>query len=150
LTFYNTYAIILNMSEQLARSTPAELNERLARKAEESPTLGKILRGEVPMKPLQTGHNFDHQGGELGTWHTYEVTIPGAKPDGSDWETYLSRWERLPLVTQGYNKPAGPRVNILTGEGQMPLSQDPEVIEAVVGEMYRQGDLFRAAENQVG
>jgi hypothetical protein len=136
------------MSEQLSPVRPA-LNERLARKAEGSPSLGKILRGEVPMIPLDTGHGFDYQGGELGRWRTCAVTIPDGKPDGSNWETHLSRWERLPLATQGYNRPAGPRVTILTGEGQIPLSHDPEVIGAVVDEMYRQEDLFRAGENQV-
>ncbi|HSX06444.1 MAG TPA: hypothetical protein VLG92_01860 [Candidatus Saccharimonadia bacterium] len=134
------------MREYLPGAARPELSERLARKADESPTLGKILRGEVPMRLLPTGHDFDYQGGELGRWRTYEVTVPGAKPDGSGWETYMSRWERLPLATTGYNRPAGPRVTILTGEGQMPLSDDPEVIEAVVGEMYRQEDLLRAAE----
>jgi hypothetical protein len=131
------------MSEQLPTSYAPELSESLARKAEESPTLGKILRGETRMKPLPTGESFDSYDGQLGRWYTYEVTIPGARPDGSDWETYLSRWERLPLGTAPYQQPAAPRLTILTGEGQMPFSQDPEIVHAVVGEMRRQEDLSR-------
>ena len=127
-----------DMSERVIAAYTPDLSESLARKAEESPTLGKILRGEVPMRPLDTGHSFDSRDGQLGRWRTYEVTIPSARPDGSDWETYLSRWERLPLTPRPYQQLAQPRVNILTGEGQMPLSHDPEVVDAVVNEMYRQ------------
>lgn len=134
------------MSEQIVPEYVPELSEHVAQAAAESPTLGKILYGQVPMRPLDTGHSFDYQEGQLGQWRTYEVTIPGARPDGSDWPTYLSRWERLPLVTAPYQRPAAERVTILTGQGQMPFAQDPEVVKAVTREMRRQENLFRAQE----
>ncbi len=135
------------MSERLATAYIPDLSESLARKAEEWPTLGKILRGEVSMRPLPTSSSIDSQGGHLGRWDLYEVTIPGAGPDSSDWETYLSHWKPLPLSPDLYQQPARPRVTILTGEGQLPLSHDPEIIDAVVNEMYRQKDLHEEPEN---
>jgi hypothetical protein len=119
------------------RSEQDEVAERLRRKAEESPTLGALLDGRFEARRISDdssvqGLDADPYTGQLGRWTCYETTIEGVRPDGSGWGTYMSVWRRLPLEASAYGSKAKTKLHILTGDGDVPFSDDPEVTQAVI------------------
>lgn len=111
-----------------------------AEKADELPALERILRGEATIRPQGEDLMTRPDDGVLCRVYTFEITIPEAKPDGSDWVTSLSYWAPSPADSNDewwQDKPSD-TLTILTGHGDIRFLRDPEVITAILDEISRQ------------
>lgn len=106
----------------------------------QSPTFRNIVEGRAKITHAGGFVQSRTVGGRdfIGTSHQYEVTLP--KPDKPEetWTTYLTRWDPAPLEPKPFERRPEPQLFITTGQGEMPFSNDPEVVNKVFDEISRQ------------
>ncbi|HSH17860.1 MAG TPA: hypothetical protein VK978_00600 [Candidatus Saccharimonadales bacterium] len=134
------------MTESLSSSSHSvenPISDHLARKAAESPSLGMIINCQAQFVPLEDNQYVPKDKYDFpGYSSTYEVTFPGYRQDGSDWRTWMTHWQPR-TAYEGYRRAPAETLTILTGEGDMTYSDDPEVVSAVAAEARRQEDELR-------
>jgi len=78
-----------------------------------------------------------------GTVYSYWLEVPSLAKPGETWVTELSVWfpaARYPLFDEKLNRKPEMQIDILTGQGQMPLSSSQDTLKRVYEEIRRQTD----------
>jgi hypothetical protein len=123
------------MKEFERQQTPG-LDQRRA------PSVEYILSGQAKFTYVGETGGFlqDREIGERtwpGSSHQYTVDLPRAGRNDT-WTTYFTVWSRLPLNYGDWVKPPGNQLFMTTGQGEMRFSDDPDVVNDVINEIYRQ------------
>jgi hypothetical protein len=78
-----------------------------------------------------------------GTVYSYWLEVPSLAKPGETWKTELSVWfpaAYYPLFDEKLNRKQEMQIDILTGQGQMPLSSSQDTLKRVYAEIRRQTD----------
>lgn len=111
---------------------------------EGSPTLKAILSGQAPMKFLSKFSQDRTIGGKV--WHGenygYNIDLPHPTKPGKKWLTTLTVWhpDARSMQSKGQRDEELPetQLTILTGHGEMEMTDNKEVRDLILKEISRQ------------
>lgn len=111
---------------------------------EGSPTLKAILSGQAPMKFLSKFLQDRTVGRKV--WHGenygYEIELPHPTKPGEKWLTTLTVWHpdsrEMQSKEQRWDEMPQAQLTILTGRGEMEMTENKEVQDLILKEISRQ------------
>ncbi len=125
--------------------TPSK--EQMPQWAETGPlsTVGAILTGKSQIKYLSSHmETREVQFREYpGNVHSYELIVPHLTKAGEKWITEIGVWfpaAHVPEFNERVDRKPEMQIDILTGQGHMALTKNPETMRNIYEEIRRQTD----------
>ena len=114
-------------------------------RAETPSTVETILQGGAGIKFLSDHLETREVGFKpfQGRVYSYEIDVPHLTNPGERWVTELGVWfpaSHYPLFDERLDKKPEMQIDILTGQGHMPLTKNPVTLRKVYEEIRRQTD----------
>ena len=126
--------------ERAKNENPSRL-EQIEYDGKRPTVIENILNGQAKIEFLS--ESMETRGRYQGTTYCYGLTVPHLTKPNEKWVTTLSVWfpaAFYPLFDERMNRKPEMQIDILTGQGEMALSRNPETLRKVYDEMRRQAD----------
>ncbi|KKU67666.1 MAG: hypothetical protein UX89_C0013G0002 [Parcubacteria group bacterium GW2011_GWA2_47_16] len=117
-----------------------------ASRVERPSTIETILGGGAKIKFLSESmeeRDIIGKGKFKGNTYSYELEVPHLTRPGEKWVTELAVWfpaAHYPLFDERAERKPEMQIDILTGQGNMTLTKNPETMRKIYEEIRRQTD----------